>query len=117
MKDRSKKYLFDILSAIDEMKIVVEATPTLDDYMKNRTVQLAVERLLSIIGEATSRLEKSGSQVLFGHVRQIKGLRNKIIHDYDDLDENMIWETIQQDLPILRQEIYEILKDDPEFTG
>ena len=105
MKDRTKKHLFDILTAIEDAQVIVANTETLEDYLDNRIVQLAIERLLGIIGEATSRLEKENAQVLFGQVRQIMGLRNRIVHEYDDLDETMIWQTIHESLPILKREV------------
>ena len=94
--------------------MIVKNTKTLDDYLNNRLVQLAIERLLGIIGEATGRLEKDGAKEIFGQVRQIMGLRNRIVHEYDDLDETMIWQTVHENLPILKQEIEFFLINNPE---
>jgi uncharacterized protein with HEPN domain len=45
-------------------------------------------------------------------VRQIVSLRNRLIHAYDDINEAIIWDVIQKHIPVLIQEIEEILKDD-----
>ena len=41
----------------------------------------------------------------------MRGMRNKIIHDYIDVDWDVVWNTVQSDLPVLRQQIADLLKE------
>ena len=74
----------------------------------------AVERMLEIIGEATNRFEKEVSVEMFSNARQIVGLRNRLAHTYDDINEALIWDVIQNYIPVLIREIEAILKNDLE---
>jgi len=112
MNDKAKKYLFDILDAAREIQEFTSGVSDLSSYRENRMMNRAVERLLGIIGEATNRFEKEVSEEIFSNVRQIVGLRNRLIHAYDDINEAIIWDVIQKHIPVLIQEIEEILKDD-----
>jgi uncharacterized protein with HEPN domain len=42
--------------------------------------------------------------------RKIVNLRNRVIHAYDDVDETIIWNVIVTDIPVLLQEVQELLK-------
>ena len=61
MTDREKKYLSDILEAIRKIELFVQDTPSFALYVQDIKTQSAVERQLSIIGEAVNRLGKSGA--------------------------------------------------------
>jgi uncharacterized protein with HEPN domain len=62
-------------------------------------LQDAVIRKLEIIGEAVNRLPKSA---LF---RDAVRMRNKLIHDYDDICLEVVWQTIKQDLPVMEKQV------------
>lgn len=112
MNDKAKKYLFDILDAAREIQEFTSGVSDLSSYCENRMMNRAVERLLGIIGEAANCFEKEVLEETFSNARQIVGLRNRLIHAYDDINEAIIWEVIQKYIPVLIQEIEEILKDD-----
>jgi uncharacterized protein with HEPN domain len=61
-----------------------------------------VLRRLEIIGEAASRLS-SDAQVLFPSLpfRSMRGMRNIIVHDYGEVDLELVWKTISNDIPVL----------------
>lgn len=69
----------------------------------------AVERELEIIGEALNGMEKIDSSIEITAKRQIIGLRNRVIHGYDKIDDKIIWGTIIKHLPILKAEISNLI--------
>ena len=73
-----------------------------DDLDSDRVLGLALVRLLEVIGEAANRVSEGRK----GQLDQIPwpeivGLRNRLIHGYDEVDLDIVWEIIQQDLPVL----------------
>lgn len=103
-----KKYLFDISTAIDNIEEYVGPSKIFADYEKNRQLQQAVERNLEIIGEATKRILEIDTSINISNARKIVGVRNRIIHGYDDIDNTEIWSIIINSLPVLKQEIEEL---------
>ena len=81
------------------------------DYIKDSKSREAVERNFEIIGEAASNLpddfKKLNSQISW---RIIKDFRNYLIHAYFGVNNSIVWDTIQNDLPFLLTEI-ELLID------
>ena len=72
------------------------------DLDTDRQFNLALVRLLEIVGEAASRMTAEDC-VLYPDIPwpQIVGLRNRLIHGYDDVDLDILWQIIAQDLPPL----------------
>jgi uncharacterized protein with HEPN domain len=70
----------------------------------------AVEREFEIIGEAMNRIEKIDSTINISSKKQIINLRNRVIHGYDKIDNDIIWGTIVRHLPNLKQEIEDLLR-------
>lgn len=83
---------------------------SLEDLSGNRTLQLALTRLIEIIGEAayrvTPEVKEQHPDILWG---KITGMRNRMIHGYDVLDLRVLHNTITQDLPSLVTALDEIL--------
>ncbi len=69
----------------------------------------AVERELEIIGEALNRLDKIDNNLHISSKKQIIGVRNRVIHGYDKVDNAIIWGIIIRYLPTLKQEIERLL--------
>jgi uncharacterized protein with HEPN domain len=69
-----------------------------------------VARKLEISGEAFARVEVAEPAVTgkFAELRKIVGLRNRIIHGYDAVDEEIIWDVAINKLPALRQQVGDI---------
>lgn len=114
MNIKAKKYLFDILDAGRDIQNFTSGVSDLSSYREHRMMNRAVERMLEIIGEATNRFEKEVSVEMFSNARQIVGLRNRLAHTYDDINEALIWDVIQNYIPVLIREIEAILKNDLE---
>lgn len=105
MTDQGKKYLADILRAIELIDGFVKSTPTFIDYANDLKTQSAVERQLGIIGEAVNKFDKLFPDENIQHARQIVGFRNRLIHAYDAVDASMIWVIINRHLSPLKEEV------------
>ena len=69
----------------------------------------AVERNLEIIGESLNTILKLESNIQITNARQIVDLRNKLIHEYDKIDDVIIWGIVKKHLVLLKEEINNIL--------
>ena len=65
----------------------------------------AIEREFEIIGEAMNRIDKLHATIEISSKRQIIDMRNRVIHGYDKIDNEIIWGTIVRHLPSLKTEI------------
>jgi uncharacterized protein with HEPN domain len=76
---------------------------TFDDYAGNLLSRSAVERQFEILGEALNRASTLAPEIeaLLPDLRRIVGMRNRIIHGYDSVDDEIIWDAIQYHLPAL----------------
>lgn len=110
MKLQTKKRLLDALTACQTIENFA-AGSTFGDYEKNLMLRSAVERQFEIIGEALHQAEMDDPQVtdLLPELRRIVGLRNRIIHGYDSVDDELLWQTIQRYLPPLSKHLEQIL--------
>ena len=70
----------------------------------------AIESEFEIIGEAKSRIEKLDSTLNITAKKLIFSMRNRVIHGYDKIDNEIIWGTIVRHLPTLKIEIEILLK-------
>jgi len=106
MNERILKWLFDIRVAIEEIDgYFVENPKDFNYYRSNTLLKRAIERDLEIIGEAISRILKTDSEFPIDHARRIVGLRNQIIHSYDNISDENIWAIISKHIPLLKEEI------------
>ena len=75
----------------------------------------AIERNLEIIGEAIeriARLDPATASRISEH-RQIVAFRNRLIHGYDLLDDDLVWSTVKSEVPVLLSEVEELLEGQP----
>jgi uncharacterized protein with HEPN domain len=105
MNNEIKKYLFDIQDSIDSIQQYLGDKRDFSVYMANKMLRRAVEREFEIIGEAMSRIEKLDSTIEISSKRQIISMRNRVIHGYDKVDNEIVWGTIVRHLPTLKIEI------------
>ena len=102
MKDDSI-YIDHILLSINNILIYTKAISK-EDFAKNTLIQDAVIRNFEIIGEATKKISPDFKKVNFEVPwKEMAGMRDKLIHDYIGIDIQVIWDTIQQDLPNLQK--------------
>jgi len=104
-------YLEDIKESIKKIEKYMRGVE-FEDFSRDDQLIDAVVRNLSIIGEATKNIPKEvkskNTDVAW---REIKGMRNKVIHEYFGIDEDILWKTIQEDLPTFKKQIAKLAKD------
>ncbi len=104
MTDRKAKYWSDIVNAIIEIEGFTSDIASLNDYRRDLKTKRAVERGLAIIGEAVGKLLKEDPQLQIAGSHAIVGMRNRLIHSYDNVDDKIVWEVVRKHLGILRSE-------------
>ena len=83
-----------------------------EDLDNDRQLNLSLVRLLEIVGEAASRTSESARSLLQDVPwMQITGLRNRLIHGYDEVDFDILWTILQDDLPPLVFRLKRALSD------
>ena len=108
MTEKTKKYLSDIVNSIELIKEFMEGIEEYEQYEEDMKTQSAVERQLSIIGEAVNRYRNLEEEKLeLSNTKQIIGFRNRIIHAYDNIDRTIVWLILKRYLPVLEEEARE----------
>jgi uncharacterized protein with HEPN domain len=104
-------YLRDILDAA-EKAAQFTARMTIDDFIADPKTAFATIRTLEIIGEAAKRIPDSfRAQYPAAPWREMAGMRDKLTHEYFGVNLQVVWKTLQQDLPTLRPLIAQILAE------
>jgi uncharacterized protein with HEPN domain len=111
MKTKLKKYYYDIKTSIDSIYEYLGENKDYYKYIKNKMLRRSVERELEIIAEAIKRILIIKPDVEISSKKKIISLRNKVIHNNDEIDNEIIWGVIIKHLPILKDEINDLLKD------
>ena len=102
--------LLHILDAISEIGKYIQNI-SFDDFVENTMVHSASIRQLEIIGESASRVTQELKKIYKDiDWENIIGLRNILIHEYFGVDLLVVWEIIEHDLPLLKNQIQKILK-------
>src|SRR4051812_25538578 len=104
-----KAWLYDILNAISEIESFLSDSPTFNLYQEDLKTKRAVERNIEIIGEAMSRILTKDSSLQLSNSRKIVDTRNRIIHGYATVSDEVIWGIITNHLPILKLEVKRLL--------
>lgn len=80
-------------------------------YQNDLRTKRAVERNIEIIGEAMSRILKENSEIEISNSRKIVDVRNRIIHGYDTVSDDIIWGIVIRNLPVLQNEVKILLNE------
>ena len=113
-EDKNPAYLWDML---DAARTILQFTSGLkmDPYLKDRKLQLAVERLIEILGEAANRVSKDFQQ---NHPeipwRKIVGQRNVIAHEYGEIKQERIWAVVSSNIPGLIEKLEPLVRSAQE---
>ena len=110
MNERIEKWLYDIVEAIENIDSYMGDGPRrFDDFVGNSMLRHAVERNIEIIGEAVNRILKAAPGFTITSARQIVNTRNYVIHAYDSLNPETLWDIVINRLPPLRAEVEKLL--------
>ncbi len=110
MANDIKAWLYDILNAIMEIESFFnDNSKDFTEYQNDIRTKRAVERNIEIIGEALSRIMKQNETIVISNSRKIVDTRNRIIHGYDTVSDDVIWSIVIRHLPVLQTEIQELL--------
>ena len=102
-------YLHDIIQAIETIKRYMKDID-FESFNNNSEKQDAVIRQLQIIGEASNHIDKTiMDKIDEVRWREIIGMRNILIHNYDSADTEEIWNVYKNDLDILQKSIQKFL--------
>ena len=110
MDIKIKKNLFDIFESIESIESYLDEKRDFNVYLSDKMLRRAIEREFEIIGEAMNRIEKIDSTIDISSKKQIISMRNRVIHGYDKIDDEIVWGTIIRHLPILKNEIKILIK-------
>lgn len=106
MQPNLLKYILDIESVIQEIETVKQRSENNFNVFKSDILlQRAAERDLEIIGEAIRKILKMNPSIQITSAKNIIGLRNIISHAYDSIEPEMIRGIIQNNVPVLVDEI------------
>ena len=105
MDNDIKTWLYDILNAIMEIDSFFYGSKNdFSAYQNDLKTRRAVERNIEIIGEAMNRILQRDKEILISNSRKIVDVRNRIIHGYDTVSDDIIWGVVVKYLPILQLE-------------
>jgi uncharacterized protein with HEPN domain len=112
MSERGAKlYLADIETSLGKIEQYTNRL-SFEQFASNEQVIDAVVRNFEIIGEAVRNIP---SEVKAMHAdvpwEKMISMRNKVIHEYFGVDEEILWKTIKEDLPIFRGKIAKVVAD------
>jgi uncharacterized protein with HEPN domain len=116
--ERIEDYLEHIAQAIQRATAYIEHLGSVSIFQQSQRDQDAVIRNIEIIGEAARQIQQHAPEFVTAHPElpwiEMRGMRNKMIHDYFDVDVNVVWGTVKDDLPRLKQQIDGLLKLEPD---
>lgn len=101
LEGRDRALIYDMLDAARHLQGMWQGR-SVNDLLNDRTLQWATDRGFTIIGEAARRVF-SGTKAAYPDVAwtRIVGLRNVVVHEYEEVDYARHWRVIQEDLPLL----------------
>ena len=110
MDNNIKTWLYDILSSINEIEsYFIDLPKEFKVYENDLRTKRAIERNIEIIGEAMNRILKEDSEIIISNSKKIVDVRNRIIHGYDSVSDEVIWGIVIRHLPILQKEVEKML--------
>lgn len=106
MDSEIKSWLYDVLQSIIEIESYFDEKPKkFEIYSKDTKTKRAVERNIEIIGEAINRILKKDKNFKLENAQKIIGTRNRIVHGYDKISDDLIWSIVINHLAKLKIEI------------
>jgi uncharacterized protein with HEPN domain len=111
--ERVEDYLDHIAQAIQRATQYADGVGSLAAFEQSQRDQDAVIRNIEIIGEAANRIQRDTPEFVAAHPQlpwiEMRGMRNKVIHNYFDVNLTVVWNTVKDDLPRLKRQIDDLL--------
>jgi uncharacterized protein with HEPN domain len=112
METDGKIWLYDVLNAIMEIEsFFLDQPKTFEIYKTDIRTKRAIERNIEIIGESLNRILKLDPTIQITYSRQIVNTRNRIIHGYDSVSDEVMWGIVVKHLPVLQAEVELMLQE------
>ncbi|MGO8817424.1 MAG: DUF86 domain-containing protein [Terriglobia bacterium] len=114
----ARKYLYDIQKAC-ELLLQFTKGKSLADYSADPLLRSAVERQFEIVGEALTQLLRLDPNVAssISDTRRIIAFRNRLIHGYDSLADDIVWGVLETNLPVLSCEVGALMAEQDSLTS
>jgi uncharacterized protein with HEPN domain len=114
--NRDLQSLLDIYQSAKIVTTYIEGV-SMDAFLNNGQLQDAVTRRLSIIGEAANRVSSEG-RILQPDIDWvgIRGLHNRLVHEYDEIDLQTVWQIAQREMSALISAIEPVLPSEDQLT-
>ena len=115
MKSKDRIIIQKIINYIDDVEKYVDGLKAID-FLDDKKTITACAFTVSQIGELTKEIsEETQEKYLDIPWKSIKGMRNKIVHDYENVDLSVLWGTIQNSLPELKEKLKIIILNEPDI--
>ena len=102
---RDLQFLLDMLQSA-ELIVTYTAQCSKAEFVSNVQLQDSVIRRLLVIAEAARRVSETTRQTLPNiSWQEINGMRNRLVHEYDDVNLNIVWDVVQSEIPTLAEEL------------
>ena len=109
LEDRDAAYLWDMLQAAKEA-VEIMAEHDLTAFLEDRVLPRATERIVEIIGETARWVSPVGQQTTPEIPwREIVGQRNILAHEYGQIDHELLYKTVVEDIPELIDQLEKVL--------
>lgn len=110
---RDKSRLEHILQAIERIRRYTKGK-TFDDFIADDMMYYAVVKNIEIIGEASNMItEEFRNTHPDTPWKLVNGMRNYIVHEYFQVDNNVVWDVITGDFPLLEKQIVAYIMEEP----
>ena len=110
MKKSDTYFINDIKNAINSIEEYLLEINDKKDFLSNKRMQKLMIYEILIIGEGCNKIsieiKSKNSQIEW---RLLSDMRNFLIHQYYEVSNDVIWETIKKDIPKLKEDIYSII--------
>ena len=116
MPERDDQYWAEIIEAIEDIKSFTK-NMSYQNFLEDRRTRHAVVRCLEIIGEAARNITAKSRQE-HGEIdwKGMIGMRDKLIHHYFGVSYEIVWDTLNNDIPVLEEQIRKIIEEDSNQT-
>ena len=111
MSEEFLDFVEDILDAMDKVELLLEGV-SYEKFEADFRINFAVIRALEIIGEASKRLPDT-LRVRYSEIpwKGMAGMRDRIIHGYDNVDYQIVWDVVKKDFPMIKPLVQKVLSD------